>query len=118
MSGGSRCNDEDVHGIAECAEEKERTSAEDRKAKRPRAHERPGKGESPAGRRPRLSSNGGHAAHAIDDGIDFPMGADAQHHGRCVPSVMERKVQREEDKGAEDGFGGSACGDAEYEWVE
>lgn len=108
----------DVHGIAECTKEKERTGAEERKPKRPHAHERLDEGESPAGCRPRLGGDGSHAAHAINDRVDLPMGADAQHHSRGIPSVTERVVQREEDKGAEDGFGGSARGDAEHEWIE
>jgi hypothetical protein len=108
----------DVHDVAERAEEKERARAEDPKPKRPRARERLDKGDAPAGRRPRLGSNGGHAAHAVDDGIDFPVGADAQHHGGCVPPATERIVQREEDEGAEDGFGGATRGDAEHERVQ
>ena len=108
----------DVHGVAERAEEKEGARAEDPKTKRPRACERLGKGDAPAGRRTCLGSDGGHTAHAVDDGIDFPMGADAQRHGGCVPPAAECIVQREQDEGAEDGFGGAARGDAEYERVQ
>ena len=108
----------DAHEVAERAQEEERARTEDPKTKRPRAHERLGKGDTPARRRSRLGSDGSHTAHPVDDGIYFPMGADAQRHGGCVPPAMERIVQREEDEGTEDGFGGSARGNAEYERVQ
>lgn len=122
VSGGLRYKgtkaERDVHDVAERAEEKECTSAENRKTKRPRAHQRSDKVESPPGSRSCLGSDGCHTAHTVDDRIDFPMGADTQHHGGRVPSVMEHIIQSEEDEGAENGFGGSARGDAEYKWVQ
>lgn len=108
----------DVHEEAKRAKEKEGDRAEDSESKRPRTHERLGKGETPTRARPSLGSDGSHTAHAVNDWINFPMGADAQRHGSCVPPVMECIVQREEDEGAENGFGGAAGGDTEYEWVQ
>ena len=107
-----------AHEVAEHAEEKEGACAENPKTKRPRAHERLGKGETPARRGSCLGSDGGHTAHPIDDGVDLPVSADAQHDGGRVPPAVKRVVQCEEDEGADDRFGGSTRGDAEDEWVQ